>query len=191
MLSVTLLLLGSDAWRAAFDTRYDAIVLGSGLKESLLSGLLASQGKRVLHLDQDEPGGESRSVDMQALYEKLVGPDAEADPKLGPAADYRVDLTPKVPRAFRLPLSMPLAHRAVGLGCQALMASGRELQLLVNGGLWKYMDFRRVQRSLIYRLKPDGKPDIHRILANSEDVLKTRACRSGPWRARGLQPAPS
>jgi len=151
MLSVSLLLLGSDSWRAAFDTRYDAIVLGSGLKESLVSSMLASQGKRVLHLDQEAPGGESRSVDMQTLYERLVGPDAAADPKLGTATDYNVDLTPK-----------------------ALMASGKELQLLVNSGLWKHMDFRRVHRSLIYRLKPDGSTDIHRILSNSEDVLKTR-----------------
>jgi len=54
------------------------------------------------------------------------------------------------------------------------MASGKELQLLVSSGLWQHMDFRRVHRSLIYRVKPDGQTDIHRVLANVEDVLKTR-----------------
>ena len=34
--------------------------------------------------------------------------------------------------------------------------------------------FKRVHRSLIYRRRPDGNPDVHRILANSEDVVKTR-----------------
>ena len=34
--------------------------------------------------------------------------------------------------------------------------------------------FKRVHRSLMYRKRPDGKPDVHRILANSEDVVKTR-----------------
>ena len=32
-------------------SRYDIVVLGSGLKESLLAGLLASHGKEVLQLE--------------------------------------------------------------------------------------------------------------------------------------------
>jgi len=96
MLVALLLATGSEAWRSAFETRYDAVVLGSGLKESLLSGLLASRGKRVLHLVGDAPGGDSQSVDMESLYERLVGPGSEVDAKLGSASDYSVDLTPKV-----------------------------------------------------------------------------------------------
>lgn len=57
------------------------------------------------------------------------------------------------------------------------MASGNQLQLLVASGAWQHMNppgFKRVQRSLMYRKRPDGKPDVHRVLANSEDALKTR-----------------
>jgi Rab GDP dissociation inhibitor len=32
---------------------YDVIVLGTGLKECVLSGLLAVKGKKVLHLDRN------------------------------------------------------------------------------------------------------------------------------------------
>lgn len=36
------------------------------------------------------------------------------------------------------------------------------------------MDFRRVHANYVYRLRPDGKPDVHRVLSKLEDVLKTR-----------------
>ena len=34
------------------DGEYDCIVMGTGLKECVLSGLLATAGKKVLHVDQ-------------------------------------------------------------------------------------------------------------------------------------------
>jgi hypothetical protein len=37
-----------DEWQSAFtETEYDAIVLGTGMKECLISGLLAVEGKKV------------------------------------------------------------------------------------------------------------------------------------------------
>ena len=35
------------------DEEYDAIILGTGLKECVLSGLLSVSGKRVLHMDRN------------------------------------------------------------------------------------------------------------------------------------------
>eukprot|EP00965_Chrysotila_dentata_P262368 6214547-Pleurochrysis_carterae.AAC.2 len=61
-----------------------------------------------------------------------------------------------------------------GRSSQALLASGEELEFFTRSGLWNHMDFRRVHRSFIYRLRPDGQPDVHRVIANSEDILKTR-----------------
>ena len=63
----------SDAtsWRSSFDKRYDAVVLGSGPKESLLASLLASNGKSVLQLEpRRAPGGVAASLDLGQL---LVG----------------------------------------------------------------------------------------------------------------------
>ena len=51
------------------------------------------------------------------------------------------------------------------------------VQLLVDSGTWRHMDppgFKRVQRALMYRKRPDGETDVHRVLANKEDVMKTR-----------------
>ena len=52
------------------DTYYDAIVLGTGLKESILAWLLSLEGKKVLRLDRNSfYGGECASVSITKLYE--------------------------------------------------------------------------------------------------------------------------
>jgi Rab GDP dissociation inhibitor len=40
------------------DQEYDCIVLGTGLKECILSGLLSLEGKKVLHIDRNGYYGE-------------------------------------------------------------------------------------------------------------------------------------
>ena len=132
--------------------RYDAIVLGTGLQESLLSGVLASQGKRVLCLERRaQLGGETPCLDLKELLTRALGDGSPLPKGVGDAADYAIDVAPK-----------------------AALASSSELQLLVSSGLWRKMDWRRVHRSFIYRRKDDGSPDVHRVPSNSEDLLKTR-----------------
>jgi Rab GDP dissociation inhibitor len=45
------------------DEEYDAIILGTGLKECVLAGLLGVAGKKILHIDRNKYyGGESASI---------------------------------------------------------------------------------------------------------------------------------
>lgn len=45
------------------DDTYDAIILGTGLKECVLAGLLGVAGKKILHMDRNKYyGGESASI---------------------------------------------------------------------------------------------------------------------------------
>ena len=86
-----------EDWKDAFtEKEYDAIILGTGFKECLLSGLLAVEGKSVLHLDRNSYyGGFSASLDINQLYEKLkegAEPDAAV---LGNLRDYNTDFVPK------------------------------------------------------------------------------------------------
>jgi len=61
-----------DDWRTAFAEEWDAVVLGTGMKECLLSGLLSCAGKKVLHLDRNSYyGGASASLDIHQLFEKF------------------------------------------------------------------------------------------------------------------------
>lgn len=146
----------SHSWQNSLLPKYDVIVLGSGLKESLLAGLLTSHGRTVLQLEQSEfLGGNSRSLDLQQLAE-LTGDDGSSlsEQRLGKPSEYSVEREPKM-----------------------FMAAGQQMKLLIDSGAWQHMSppgFKRVHRSLLYRRRPDGKADVHRILANAEDVVKTR-----------------
>ncbi len=49
---------------------YDCIILGTGLKECILSGILSVEGKKVLHMDRNSYyGGECASLNLnQVIY---------------------------------------------------------------------------------------------------------------------------
>ena len=142
---------------AELKSRYDVIVLGTGMKQSLLAGLLAQHGKSVLQLDaSSDARGSEPSLNLQQLAESIGGPGASLPPegKIGKASDYSIERAPKM-----------------------FVASGNQLQIIVKSGAWQHLNppgFKRVHRSLIYRKRADGQPDVHRVLANSEDVVKTR-----------------
>jgi Rab GDP dissociation inhibitor len=54
------------------EEKYDAIVLGTGLKEGILSALLSVHGKKVLHMDRNNYyGGDCASVKLSQLYEQF------------------------------------------------------------------------------------------------------------------------
>ena len=98
-------------------------------------------------------GGVGTTLDLQELSERC-GAEGELNPtKVGEPAEWAVD----------------------GGGAKVLMAGGQTLRMLVACGAWSHLDFRRVQRSFIYRKKEGGEADVHRVLANTEDVLKTRS----------------
>ncbi|GFY82824.1 RAB GDP dissociation inhibitor 2 [Actinidia rufa] len=78
------------------DEEYDVIVLGIGLKECILSGLLSVDGLKVLHMDRnDYYGGESTSLNLIQLYTRFRGSD-KPPPQLGSSRDYNVDMIPKM-----------------------------------------------------------------------------------------------
>jgi Rab GDP dissociation inhibitor len=54
------------------DGEYDAIVLGTGLKECVISGLLSVQGKKVLQVDRNGYyGADGASLNLNTLFEKF------------------------------------------------------------------------------------------------------------------------
>ncbi|KAH0451271.1 hypothetical protein IEQ34_018570 [Dendrobium chrysotoxum] len=80
------------------DEEYDVIVLGTGLKECILSGLLSVDGLKVLHMDRnDYYGGESTSLNLIQLWKRFRGSD-KPPAHLGPSRDYNVDMIPKFPQ---------------------------------------------------------------------------------------------
>jgi Rab GDP dissociation inhibitor len=113
------------------DEEYDVIVLGTGLTECVLSGLLSKEGKKVLHMDRnDYYGGDSASLNLTQLYRKFR-PGQEPPSELGRDRDYAIDLVPKF-----------------------IIASGELTQILVHTDVTRYLEFKQIAGSFVYR---DGR----------------------------------
>lgn len=124
---------------------YDCIVLGTGLKECILSGLLAVDGLKVLHMDRNPYyGAECTSMNIQQLFEKFKA-GQQPPASLGAPRDYNVDLVPKF-----------------------IMASGVLVQMLLHTGVTKYLEFKSVEGSYVYK-----KGKIHKVPASDKEALSS------------------
>lgn len=108
---------------------YDVIVLGTGLTECILSGIMSVNGKRVLHMDRNSYyGGESASVTpLEDLYKRFNLPGSPPD-SMGRGRDWNVDLIPKF-----------------------LMACGQLVKMLMLTEVTRYLDFKVVEGSFVYK----------------------------------------
>lgn len=126
------------------DEEYDAIVLGTGLKECILSGMLSVSGLKVLHMDRNKYyGGESASITpLEELFTKFSMPAAQLD-EYGRSRDWNIDLIPKF-----------------------LMANGQLVKLLIHTGVTRYLEFKSVEGSYVYKA---GK--IYKVPADEKEAL--------------------
>ncbi len=125
------------------DQEYDVIVLGTGLTECILSGLMSVEGKKVLHIDRnDYYGAECASLNLSLLYKRfrngMVPPQ-----QFGRDRDYNVDLVPKF-----------------------AMASGEFVNMLYHTDVTRYMEFRQIAGSYVYR---DGR--ISKVPSNQQEAV--------------------
>lgn len=125
------------------DEEYDCIVLGTGLKECILSGLLSVNKRKVLHMDKNTYyGGESASITpLEKFYEKF----GRTPKQLGSSKDWNIDLIPKL-----------------------IMAGGELVQLLILSGVTRYLEFKLIDGSFVYK---DGK--LYKVPADEKEALAT------------------
>ncbi|EDQ92200.1 uncharacterized protein MONBRDRAFT_17747 [Monosiga brevicollis MX1] len=127
------------------DEQYDAIVLGTGLKECVLSGLLSVNGKKVLHMDRnDYYGGASASMTpLEKLYEAFKKPNSPPE-SMGRGRDWNVDLVPKF-----------------------LMANGLLVKMLLHTDVTRYLEFKNIEGSFVW--KKGGK--VHKVPSTESEAL--------------------
>ena len=78
------------------EDEYDCVVLGTGLTECILSGLLSVEKKKVLHIDRnDYYGGACASLHLNELYKQFKPDQPDLSEKIGKSRDFNVDLIPK------------------------------------------------------------------------------------------------
>jgi len=127
------------------DQEYDAIILGTGLKECLLAGLLSVDGMKVLHMDRNNYyGGESASLNLKQLWEKFRPGEAHPE-QYGRWQDWNFDMVPKF-----------------------MMGNGLLVKTLVHTGVHKYLEFKAVDGSYVVKA---GKP--YKVPASDMDALKS------------------
>ncbi|XP_028262395.1 rab GDP dissociation inhibitor beta [Parambassis ranga] len=121
---------------------YDIIVLGTGLKECILSGLMSLSGKKVLHIDKNPYyGGESASISpLEELYKKFKVPGPPKAIRRG--KEWNVDLVPKF-----------------------FLTTGQLVRILVHTEVTRYLDFKVVEGSYVYK---GGK--VHKVPATEEEA---------------------
>mmetsp|Transcript_21992 Transcript_21992/g.36851 ORF Transcript_21992/g.36851 Transcript_21992/m.36851 type:complete len:453 (+) Transcript_21992:60-1418(+) len=127
------------------DGKYDAIVMGTGLTECIISGLLSVDGLKVLHMDRNNYyGGESASVTLTQLYDKFKKGTQPA-PGLGSSRDYNVDLIPKF-----------------------ILATGNLVKMLIHTDVTKYLEFKSVDGSYVF-----NSNKVYKVPATDIEALKS------------------
>ncbi|CEH12757.1 rab gdp-dissociation inhibitor [Ceraceosorus bombacis] len=113
------------------DEKYDAIILGTGVTECVLSALLSVEGKKVLHIDRnDYYGADCASLNLTQLWQKFR-PGQEPPKDIGRDRDYAVDLIAKF-----------------------MMANGELTKMLVHTDVTRYLEFKQIAGSYVFR---DGR----------------------------------
>jgi Rab GDP dissociation inhibitor len=131
---------------ALADGEYDAIILGTGLIECIISGLLSVQGKRVLHLDRNNYyGAETASLSLGNLFEKFRGTEPPAN--LGHPRYWNVDLIPKFIMACKFTLDRLFVNSCYDEG-------GKLVKILLHTKVTRYLEFKSVDGSYVFK---DGR----------------------------------
>ncbi|KAJ8599176.1 hypothetical protein CTAYLR_010152 [Chrysophaeum taylorii] len=138
-----------EGCEAMADGEYDAIVMGTGLKECIMSGLLSTMGKKVLHVDRNNYyGADSASLNLSNLYAKFNGgaePPQQFYEALGHNRDFNVDLIPK-----------------------CIMACGKLVKMLLHTKVTRYLEFKSLDASYVYR---NGK--VYKVPATATEALSS------------------
>eukprot|EP01125_Pyxidicula_operculata_P022365 TRINITY_DN90_c2_g3_i1.p1 TRINITY_DN90_c2_g3~~TRINITY_DN90_c2_g3_i1.p1 ORF type:complete len:397 (+),score=101.59 TRINITY_DN90_c2_g3_i1:62-1252(+) len=128
------------------EEEYDAVVLGTGLTECIISGLLSVSGKKVLHMDRnDYYGGDCASLSLDQIWEHFKQ-EGKAPADLGQSRQYNIDLVPKF-----------------------LMANGKLVKILLHTGVTRYLEFKSIAGS--YVAKSGGK--LNKVPATEKEALST------------------
>ncbi|KAH8804842.1 secretory pathway rab GDP dissociation inhibitor [Xylogone sp. PMI_703] len=131
---------------------YDVVVLGTGLTECVLSGVLSVKGKKVLHIDRnDHYGGEAASLNIEALFKKYGNYSKGEEPwkKYGRANDWNIDLVPKF-----------------------LMSCGELTNILVSTDVTRYLEFKQVAGSFVQQ-GSGPKATVAKVPSDAGEALRS------------------
>ncbi|KAL8996645.1 MAG: hypothetical protein Q9188_006522 [Gyalolechia gomerana] len=131
---------------------YDVVVLGTGLTECVLSGVMSVKGKKVLHIDRnDHYGGEAASVNIESLFKKYGNYNKGEEPwkKYGRVNDWNIDLVPKL-----------------------LMSNGELTNILVSTDVTRYLEFKQIAGSYVQQ-GSGPKATVAKVPSDAGEALRS------------------
>jgi len=129
------------------DEEYDVIVLGTGLTECIMSGIMSKSGKKVLHMDRNNYyGAESASMTPISDLYKLFGQTLEPEDTFGRGRDWNIDLVPKF-----------------------IMAHGELTKLLIHTDVTRYLEFKQIEGSYVYK----SGNNVYKVPASDKEALSS------------------
>jgi Rab proteins geranylgeranyltransferase component A len=182
---------------------FDAIIVGTGLPESILSAALSLTGARVLHLDPNPFYGSHHATmplaDVHALASKAGSPrappdaDAPRSPTPAPTAAVLGENAQQTPfslgspeaQAFGLGARLPRGGSAavdlprrvmIDLAPRTVLGAGALVDLLIQTGVGHYLSFRPLDATFLYFPDPTGVPGagrLERVPASRSDVFQS------------------
>jgi len=131
---------------------YDVVVLGTGLTECVLSGVLSVKGKKVLHIDRnDHYGAEAASINIEALFKRYGNYSEGEEPwkKYGRVNDWNIDLVPKL-----------------------LMSNGELTNILVSTDVTRYLEFKQIAGSYVQQ-GSGAKATVAKVPSDAGEALRS------------------
>lgn len=112
---------------------YDVVIMGTGVTESILSGLFSIEGKKILHVDSNPfYGGSGASLNLTSLWKKFK-PNDKVPEELGQNRDWNIDLIPKF-----------------------VMSYGKLVKMILKTEVSHYLSWKPVEGTYVYQYKTGG-----------------------------------
>lgn len=109
-------------------TEYDIVVMGTGITESILSGLLSVENNKILNIDKNPYYGDSgASLNISKMWE-VFKPNEKVPEELGHNRDWNIDLIPKF-----------------------VMAYGTLVKMMLKTEVSKYLNWKVVDGTYVYQ----------------------------------------
>ncbi|OQR92632.1 rab proteins geranylgeranyltransferase component A [Achlya hypogyna] len=160
---------------ALYDTKYDVVLVGTGIVESIVAGALARAGKKVLHLDtNDYYGSNYASLTFDQFQDWMAAPLREPSPS---SADV-VPLTSsfhcsKLHEARADDFTPRSTSFSIDVHPKVLLSSSPLVDVLVHSGVGRYLDFMAMHQTCMYTPQPPHPP-VWQVPCSKTDVFKSR-----------------
>ncbi|KAH9921562.1 FAD/NAD-P-binding domain-containing protein [Epithele typhae] len=151
---------------------FDAIVLGTGLSESIAAAALSKVGYRVAHIDTNAYyGGDQASLTLDELVEWATLRSREHDASADPSFSYFARQRARYSSIAHSPSIPPQSRQySISLAPSIVPSVGPHIDSLIASGVSRYGSFKLLEKVAVY----DRPGYVQSVPGSKEDVFKSK-----------------